>query len=151
MGGHVVVRGAPAASVGDVARVVLVAARRRRRPPSLVPSLDEVPILAVAAAAATGTTTFLDVDELRVKETDRLGRDAPARRRARRDRAALAGDALVVDGLGTARALPALRVRRDGRPPHGDGRGGRRDRRAPAASSRASPASRPATPGSSRT
>ena len=37
-----------------------------------IPSLDEVPILAVAAAVAHGTTRFHDVGELRVKESDRL-------------------------------------------------------------------------------
>jgi 3-phosphoshikimate 1-carboxyvinyltransferase len=37
-----------------------------------IPSLDEVPILAVAAASAHGTTRFRDVGELRVKESDRL-------------------------------------------------------------------------------
>ena len=37
-----------------------------------IPSLDEVPILAVAAAAAEGTTTFHDVGELRFKESDRI-------------------------------------------------------------------------------
>ena len=37
-----------------------------------IPSLDEVPILAVAAAAAEGTTTFTNVSELRVKESDRI-------------------------------------------------------------------------------
>jgi 3-phosphoshikimate 1-carboxyvinyltransferase len=38
-----------------------------------VPSLiDEVPALAVAAAAAEGTTTFRDVGELQVKESDRI-------------------------------------------------------------------------------
>ena len=37
-----------------------------------IPSLDEVPILAVAAAVAHGTTRFRDVGELRVKESDRL-------------------------------------------------------------------------------
>lgn len=37
-----------------------------------IPSLDEIPILAVAAAAATGTTRFRRVGELRVKESDRL-------------------------------------------------------------------------------
>jgi 3-phosphoshikimate 1-carboxyvinyltransferase len=37
-----------------------------------IPSLDEVPVLAVAAAVAQGTTIFSDVGELRVKEVDRL-------------------------------------------------------------------------------
>jgi 3-phosphoshikimate 1-carboxyvinyltransferase len=38
-----------------------------------VPSLiDEIPVLAVAAAYAEGTTTFADAAELRVKETDRI-------------------------------------------------------------------------------
>jgi 3-phosphoshikimate 1-carboxyvinyltransferase len=39
---------------------------------SEIPSLDEVPVLAVAAAVAEGTTVFSDVGELRVKEVDRL-------------------------------------------------------------------------------
>src|SRR4051812_8168495 len=37
-----------------------------------IPSLDEVPILAVAAAAAEGQTEFRDAAELRVKESDRV-------------------------------------------------------------------------------
>ena len=37
-----------------------------------IPSLDEVPVLAVAAAVAEGQTRFRDVGELRVKESDRL-------------------------------------------------------------------------------
>jgi 3-phosphoshikimate 1-carboxyvinyltransferase len=37
-----------------------------------IPSLDEVPILAVAAASASGETRFADMAELRVKESDRL-------------------------------------------------------------------------------
>ena len=37
-----------------------------------IPSLDEVPILAVAAAAAEGMTRFFDVAELRIKESNRL-------------------------------------------------------------------------------
>jgi 3-phosphoshikimate 1-carboxyvinyltransferase len=37
-----------------------------------IPSLDEVPILAVAAAAASGESRFEDMAELRVKESDRL-------------------------------------------------------------------------------
>ncbi|MDQ1374028.1 MAG: 3-phosphoshikimate 1-carboxyvinyltransferase [Actinomycetota bacterium] len=39
---------------------------------SEIPSLDEVPVLAVAAAAAEGTTTFHDAGELRLKESDRI-------------------------------------------------------------------------------
>ncbi len=39
---------------------------------SEIPSLDEIPVLAVAAAVAEGTTVFFDVGELRVKEVDRL-------------------------------------------------------------------------------
>jgi len=39
---------------------------------SEIPGLDEVPILAVAAARAEGTTVFRGVGELRVKESDRL-------------------------------------------------------------------------------
>ena len=37
-----------------------------------ITGLDEVPVLAVAAALAEGTTVFRDVGELRVKESDRL-------------------------------------------------------------------------------
>lgn len=37
-----------------------------------IPSVDEVPILTVAAAAAAGTTTFLDMAELRIKESNRF-------------------------------------------------------------------------------
>jgi 3-phosphoshikimate 1-carboxyvinyltransferase len=37
-----------------------------------IPSLDEVPVLAVAAAVAEGTTVFRQMGELRVKESDRL-------------------------------------------------------------------------------
>jgi 3-phosphoshikimate 1-carboxyvinyltransferase len=42
-------------------------------PPELVPlAIDEFPILFIAAAAATGTTTVTGADELRKKETDRI-------------------------------------------------------------------------------
>lgn len=64
-----------------------------------IPSLDEVPILAVAATLAHGTTRFREVGELRVKESDRLsgvvsmvagfGGSAEAH-----------GDILAVEGLG---------------------------------------------------
>jgi len=64
-----------------------------------IPSLDEVPILAVAAMLAHGTTRFREVRELRLKESDRLsgvlsmvtgfGGSAEAH-----------GDTLAVEGLG---------------------------------------------------
>ncbi len=42
-------------------------------PPALVPlAIDEFPILFVAAAAASGTTTVTGAEELRKKETDRI-------------------------------------------------------------------------------
>jgi 3-phosphoshikimate 1-carboxyvinyltransferase len=42
-------------------------------PPELVPlAIDEFPVLFVAAACATGTTTVTGAEELRVKESDRI-------------------------------------------------------------------------------
>jgi 3-phosphoshikimate 1-carboxyvinyltransferase len=64
-----------------------------------IPSLDEVPILAVAAATALGTTRFRDVAELRVKESDRLSATV-AMVRAFGVRAEADGDDLVVEGSG---------------------------------------------------
>ena len=63
--------------------------------------LDEVPALAVAAAAADGVTRFVDVGELRVKESDRLA-TVSAAVRAVGGFAEVDGDALVVEG-GTLR------------------------------------------------
>lgn len=40
--------------------------------PEVASLIDEVPVLAVAAACAEGTTVFSDAAELRVKETDRV-------------------------------------------------------------------------------
>lgn len=40
---------------------------------SIIPSLiDELPVIALAATQATGTTVIKDAGELRVKETDRI-------------------------------------------------------------------------------
>jgi 3-phosphoshikimate 1-carboxyvinyltransferase len=64
-----------------------------------IPSLDEVPILAVAAAVATGQTRFCDVAELRVKESDRLAATVALVRAFGAD-AAEDGDDLVIDGRG---------------------------------------------------
>ena len=59
--------------------------------------IDEVPLLAVLASRATGTTTFRDVGELRVKESDRLGLIAENLRSVG-VRAEVVGDDLVVEG-----------------------------------------------------
>ncbi len=66
--------------------------------PELFPRLlDDVPILAVAAAAAEGTTTFRGVGELRVKESDRVDSIA-AMLRAFGGRVETTDDTLVVRG-----------------------------------------------------
>ncbi len=66
---------------------------------SEIPSLDEVPILAVAAAAALGRTRFEDVGELRVKESDRLAGTVELVRTFG-GQAEVEGDTLVVEGTG---------------------------------------------------
>jgi 3-phosphoshikimate 1-carboxyvinyltransferase len=70
-----------------------------------IPSLDEVPILAVAAAVATGATRFRGVGELRVKESDRLAGTA-GMVRALGGVARVEGDDLVVEGGGLHRVGP---------------------------------------------
>src|SRR5581483_1061223 len=62
-----------------------------------IPSLDEVPILAVAAAVAAGQTRFRRVGELRVKESDRLAATIDLVR-AFGGRAGADGEDLVVEG-----------------------------------------------------
>jgi 3-phosphoshikimate 1-carboxyvinyltransferase len=66
---------------------------------SEIPSLDEIPVLAVAAAVAEGTTVFSDVGELRVKEVDRL-RAVADMVEAFGARATIDGDALAITGVG---------------------------------------------------
>ena len=61
--------------------------------------IDEVPVLAVVAAHATGETRFASASELRVKESDRLGGVAGAIR-ASGGAAEVQGDDLVVGGGG---------------------------------------------------
>ena len=68
---------------------------------SEIPSLDEIPALAVAAAVAQGTTIFSDVGELRVKEVDRLAAVADMVE-AFGASARVEGDTLAVTGLGGA-------------------------------------------------
>jgi 3-phosphoshikimate 1-carboxyvinyltransferase len=62
-----------------------------------ITGLDEVPVLAVAAACAEGTTVFRGVGELRVKESDRLAA-VVALVRAFGGTAEANGDDLVVQG-----------------------------------------------------
>jgi 3-phosphoshikimate 1-carboxyvinyltransferase len=66
-----------------------------------IPSLDEVPALAVAAAVAEGTTVFTDVAELRVKEVDRLAAVADMVV-AFGAAARVEGDRLAITGVGGA-------------------------------------------------
>ena len=66
-----------------------------------IPSLiDEIPMLAVLASRATGTTTFHEVGELRVKESDRLGLLAE-NLRAVGGSAVVEGNTLMIQGRRT--------------------------------------------------
>lgn len=69
--------------------------------------IDEIPLLAVLASRANGTTRFHQVGELRVKESDRLGL-LTANLRAIGAKAAVEGDTLTVEGSTNP---PAGRVR----------------------------------------
>ncbi len=66
-----------------------------------VPSVDEVPVLTVAACAASGVSAFRDVGELRLKESDRLSASI-ALARSLGCRAWSDGDDFFVEGLGSA-------------------------------------------------
>jgi 3-phosphoshikimate 1-carboxyvinyltransferase len=69
-------------------------------PASRAPSMiDEYPILAVAAACASGTTTMRGLKELRVKESDRLAATADLLRINGVD-VEIDGDDLIVHGKG---------------------------------------------------
>jgi 3-phosphoshikimate 1-carboxyvinyltransferase len=75
--------------------------------------IDEIPMLAVLASRAEGTTVFHDVGELRVKESDRLGLIAE-NLRAVGGRAEAVGDDLHVTG-GDAPPRGAVRTAGDHR------------------------------------
>ncbi len=72
--------------------------------------IDEIPLLAVLAARAVGTTVFRQVGELRVKESDRLGLIAENLRSVG-SRAEVSGDDLYVEG---GQGAPRGRVRTAG-------------------------------------
>lgn len=76
-----------------------------------IPSLiDEIPMLAVLASRAQGTTVFREAGELRVKESDRLGLLASNIRRLG-GTAEVSGNDLVIEG---ADYRPSGTVRTDG-------------------------------------
>jgi len=67
------------------------------RAPEITGVIDEVPILAVAAAFAEGATSFSDAAELRVKESDRIATTTAELRRLGAD-VEPAADGMVVNG-----------------------------------------------------
>lgn len=72
-----------------------------------IPSVDEVPILTVAAAAASGVTRFVDVGELRIKESDRFAGSIGLARGLGAN-AWAEDDDLLIEGLGSAREFTPL-------------------------------------------
>ncbi len=83
--------------VGDVT-ATYTGLRGADMPETLAPSMiDEYPILAVAAACATGTTRMRGLGELRVKESDRLSATA-ALLEVCGARVEIEGDDLIVHG-----------------------------------------------------
>ena len=85
--------------VGDVV-AEYAALRGIEVPAGRAPSMiDEYPILAVAAACASGTTRMRGLKELRVKESDRLAATA-AMLSANGVRVTIEGDDLIVEGGG---------------------------------------------------
>ena len=121
MGAHITVTSAP-----DGTAVIAATAKEPGEPPleatsvaaSEIPSLDEIPALAVAAAMAHGTTVFYDVGELRIKEVDRLqaviDMVTAFGAQARAD-----GDTLSITGVaGASTAAPLRGARFDSRGDH---------------------------------
>mgnify|MGYP003333469024 FL=1 len=74
-----------------------------------IPSVDEVPILVVAAAAATGCTKFIHMDELRHKESDRFA-GAVELARSLGCTVTVDGDSFFVEGLGSARRFKTFTI-----------------------------------------
>ena len=116
MGAQVEVEGQDS-RVGEPVADLLVrpaALRATTVPAGEIPGLiDEIPLLAVLAARAEGTTVFHEVGELRVKESDRLGLIAE-NLRAIGARAEVVGDDLHVTG-GDAPPRGAIRTAGDHR------------------------------------
>jgi 3-phosphoshikimate 1-carboxyvinyltransferase len=102
MGGNVSLRNAREEGGEPIADITVRASPLRgvtvpaERAPSMI---DEYPVLAVVAAFASGETRMQGLGELKVKESDRLAATA-AGLAANGVRAAVEGDALVVQGTG---------------------------------------------------
>jgi 3-phosphoshikimate 1-carboxyvinyltransferase len=78
-------------------------------------ALDELPVLAVAAAFASGTTVIADAEELRVKESDRVAR-VVAGLRALGVRAEERPDGMVIEGgVAPPAGVPRIDARGDHR------------------------------------
>jgi 3-phosphoshikimate 1-carboxyvinyltransferase len=74
-----------------------------------IPSVDEAPILTVAAAAASGVSAFRDMGELRLKESDRF-EGSMALARLLGCRVWSEGDDYFVEGLGSADAFSPFAI-----------------------------------------
>jgi 3-phosphoshikimate 1-carboxyvinyltransferase len=59
-----------------------------------------VPPLALAAAAAQGTTVFENAERLRLKESDRIGERLRRYKQPRAEKPSVRGGALIVRGKG---------------------------------------------------
>src|SRR5262249_4635442 len=88
--------GEEVADLGGRAAALRGVAVRPERAPTMI---DEYPVLAVAAAHATGVTRMRGLKELRVKESDRLAATADMLRQ-NGVAVSIEGDGLVVEGRG---------------------------------------------------
>ena len=117
MGGNVIVDNARTAGPEPIAVLVIAGGPQALRGTEIagdlaVRSIDELPILAVLAARAEGTTVVRDAEELRVKESDRVETTC-AMLRAFGVQCEARPDGFVVEGAG-ARPLSPGRVHADG-------------------------------------
>lgn len=117
MGGHVLIQDARAAGPETVADLVIQGPARELRGITIggdlaVRSIDELPILAILASRARGTTVVRDAEELRVKESDRV-ESTCAMLRAFGVECEARPDGFVVEGQ-PDRPLAPARVHADG-------------------------------------
>jgi len=77
---------------------------------SEIPSVDEVPVLSVAAAAAQGVSAFRDMGELRLKESDRF-EGSMSLARLLGCRVWSEGDDFFIEGLASAGAFQSFAIK----------------------------------------